>query len=126
MLYDRSLLLLVYKKVIYLVIDSFTTFLIIVMFGCHTLTSFRGTSPQGEAWYTLFVHVCNIPSANSVYLAPPSKEMPRDEASHTYDVVVIDCLVTLLQEPGRIWPGKKMPGRMGGKRVTVPSLKVLL
>jgi len=31
----------------------------------------------------------------------------------------------LLQDPGRIWPGKKMPGRMGGKRVTVPSLKVL-
>ena len=81
---------------------------------------------QGEIWYTLFVHVCNIPSANSVYLAPPPKEMPRDEASHTYDVVVIDRLVTLLQEPGRIWPGKKMPGRMGGKRVTVPSLKVLL
>jgi len=22
------------------------------------------------------------------------------------------------QDPGRIWPGKRMPGRMGGKRVT--------
>jgi large subunit ribosomal protein L3 len=28
------------------------------------------------------------------------------------------------QDPGRIWPGKRMPGRMGGKRVTTPSLKV--
>ena len=28
------------------------------------------------------------------------------------------------QDPGRIWPGKKMPGRMGGKRVTTQSLKV--
>ena len=23
-----------------------------------------------------------------------------------------------------MWPGKRMPGRMGGKRVTTPSLKV--
>jgi large subunit ribosomal protein L3 len=29
------------------------------------------------------------------------------------------------QDPGRIWPGKRMPGRMGGKRVTTPSLKVV-
>ena len=28
------------------------------------------------------------------------------------------------QDPGRIWPGKKMPGRMGGKRVTTQNLKV--
>jgi ribosomal protein L3 len=28
------------------------------------------------------------------------------------------------QDPGRIWPGKRMPGRMGGKRVTTPSLQV--
>ena len=28
------------------------------------------------------------------------------------------------QDPGRIWPGKKMPGRMGGKRVTTKKLKV--
>ena len=27
-------------------------------------------------------------------------------------------------DPGRIWPGKRMPGRMGCKRRTVPSLKV--
>ena len=30
------------------------------------------------------------------------------------------------QDPGRIWPGKKMPGRMGGKRVTTQSLKVYM
>jgi large subunit ribosomal protein L3 len=29
------------------------------------------------------------------------------------------------QDPGRIWPGKRMPGRMGGKRVTTPSLQVV-
>ena len=28
------------------------------------------------------------------------------------------------QDPGRIWPGKKMAGRMGGKRVTTQNLKV--
>lgn len=28
------------------------------------------------------------------------------------------------QDPGRIWPGKRMPGRMGGKRVTTQNLKV--
>jgi large subunit ribosomal protein L3 len=27
-------------------------------------------------------------------------------------------------DPGRIWPGKKMPGRMGGKRATTQSLLV--
>ncbi len=30
------------------------------------------------------------------------------------------------QDPGRIWPGKKMPGRMGGKRATQQCLKVTL
>ncbi|KAF8636702.1 hypothetical protein AX17_003506 [Amanita inopinata Kibby_2008] len=29
------------------------------------------------------------------------------------------------QDPGRIWPGKKMAGRMGNKRVTVQNLPVL-
>jgi large subunit ribosomal protein L3 len=29
------------------------------------------------------------------------------------------------QDPGRIWPGKRMPGRMGGKRVTTPNLQVV-
>ena len=28
------------------------------------------------------------------------------------------------QEPGRIWPGKKMPGRMGGKMKPVQNLQV--
>lgn len=28
-------------------------------------------------------------------------------------------------DPGRVYPGKKMPGRMGGKRVTVKGLKVM-
>jgi len=28
-------------------------------------------------------------------------------------------------DPGRVWPGKKMAGRMGGKRVTVKGLKVV-
>jgi len=28
------------------------------------------------------------------------------------------------QDPGKVWKGKKMPGRMGGKRVTVQSLMV--
>ncbi len=28
------------------------------------------------------------------------------------------------QDPGRIWPGKKMPGRMGGKKSTQQCLKV--
>ncbi|KAG5653835.1 hypothetical protein H0H81_010108 [Sphagnurus paluster] len=29
------------------------------------------------------------------------------------------------QDPGRIWPGKKMAGRMGGKRITVQNLHVV-
>ncbi|KAH9981074.1 mitochondrial 50S ribosomal protein L3 [Lactifluus volemus] len=29
------------------------------------------------------------------------------------------------QDPGRIWPGKKMAGRMGGKRVTTQNLHVV-
>ena len=29
------------------------------------------------------------------------------------------------QDPGRVWKGKKMPGRMGGDRITVMNLKVL-
>ncbi|KAL5532666.1 hypothetical protein ACEPAF_4440 [Sanghuangporus sanghuang] len=29
------------------------------------------------------------------------------------------------QDPGRVWPGKKMPGRMGGKRVTQQNLEVI-
>ena len=28
-------------------------------------------------------------------------------------------------DPGRVWPGKKMAGRMGGKRVTVKGLEVV-
>ena len=28
------------------------------------------------------------------------------------------------QDPGRVWPGKKMPGRMGGKNVTVEKCKI--
>lgn len=28
------------------------------------------------------------------------------------------------QDPGRIWPGKRMAGRMGGKRTTAQCLKV--
>ena len=28
------------------------------------------------------------------------------------------------QDPGKVWPGKKMPGRMGGKRVTTQALLV--
>jgi len=28
-------------------------------------------------------------------------------------------------DPGRVYPGKKMPGRMGGKRTTVKGLKVV-
>lgn len=28
------------------------------------------------------------------------------------------------QDPGRIWPGKRMPGRMGGVRVTSQCRKV--
>lgn len=27
--------------------------------------------------------------------------------------------------PGRVYPGKKMPGRLGGKTVTVLNLKIL-
>ncbi|KAF7973396.1 hypothetical protein HWV62_15180 [Athelia sp. TMB] len=29
------------------------------------------------------------------------------------------------QDPGRIWPGKKMAGRMGGKRITTQNLSVI-
>ncbi|TFY82668.1 hypothetical protein EWM64_g1344 [Hericium alpestre] len=29
------------------------------------------------------------------------------------------------QDPGRIWPGKKMAGRMGGKRITTQNLAVI-
>ena len=29
------------------------------------------------------------------------------------------------QDPGRVWPGKKMPGRMGGKRITSQNLEVV-
>lgn len=29
------------------------------------------------------------------------------------------------QDPGRIWPGKKMAGRMGGERITVQNLEVI-
>jgi large subunit ribosomal protein L3 len=29
------------------------------------------------------------------------------------------------QDPGRIWPGKKMAGRMGGKRITTQNLHVV-
>ncbi|MBN2004920.1 MAG: 50S ribosomal protein L3 [Anaerolineae bacterium] len=28
--------------------------------------------------------------------------------------------------PGRVWKGKKMPGRMGGKRITIQNLEVVL
>ncbi len=28
-------------------------------------------------------------------------------------------------DPGRVFPGKKMPGRMGGKRTTVKGLKIV-
>ena len=29
-----------------------------------------------------------------------------------------------LQDPGRVWPGKRMAGRMGATRVTISSLLV--
>lgn len=28
-------------------------------------------------------------------------------------------------DPGRVWPGKKMPGRMGGKRATFRGMEVV-
>ncbi|MFW6110067.1 MAG: 50S ribosomal protein L3 [Patescibacteria group bacterium] len=28
-------------------------------------------------------------------------------------------------DPARVWPGKKMPGRMGGRRVTIKGLQVM-
>jgi large subunit ribosomal protein L3 len=31
----------------------------------------------------------------------------------------------LLQDPGRVWPGKKMAGRMGNKRITTQNLAVV-
>src|ERR1700722_18238581 len=31
----------------------------------------------------------------------------------------------LSQDPGRIWPGKKMAGRLGGERTTVQNLAVV-
>ncbi|KAI0699685.1 mitochondrial 50S ribosomal protein L3 [Cytidiella melzeri] len=34
-------------------------------------------------------------------------------------------LFTRLQDPGRVWPGKKMAGRMGGKRITTQNLTVV-
>jgi large subunit ribosomal protein L3 len=30
-----------------------------------------------------------------------------------------------MQDPGKVWRGKKMPGRMGGKTRTVQNLKVV-
>ena len=30
------------------------------------------------------------------------------------------------QDPGRVWPGKRMAGRMGGKKVTTKCLEVSL
>lgn len=30
-----------------------------------------------------------------------------------------------MQDPGRVWPGKKMAGRMGGKRITAQNLVVV-
>jgi large subunit ribosomal protein L3 len=30
-----------------------------------------------------------------------------------------------VQDPGRVWPGKKMAGRMGNKRITVQNLAVV-
>ena len=30
-----------------------------------------------------------------------------------------------LQDPGRVWPGKKMAGRMGGDRTTAQNLEVV-
>jgi ribosomal protein L3 len=32
--------------------------------------------------------------------------------------------VCVSQDPGRVWKGKKMPGHMGLKRVTMDGLKV--
>ncbi|KAG7092559.1 hypothetical protein E1B28_008908 [Marasmius oreades] len=29
------------------------------------------------------------------------------------------------QDPGRVWPGKKMPGRLGGERITTQNLAVI-
>lgn len=32
---------------------------------------------------------------------------------------------TLVQDPGRVWPGKKMAGHLGNERVTTQNLRVL-
>jgi large subunit ribosomal protein L3 len=36
--------------------------------------------------------------------------------------VFTDCIP---QDPGRVWPGKKMAGRLGGERITVQNLPVV-
>ncbi|KAK7054774.1 hypothetical protein VNI00_003237 [Paramarasmius palmivorus] len=43
-------------------------------------------------------------------------------ASHgvSYHIVLL-----VLLDPGRVWPGKKMPGRLGGERITTQNLPVL-
>ena len=33
-------------------------------------------------------------------------------------------IIQLSKDPGRIWPGKRMPGRMGGKTTNTLNLKV--
>ena len=37
---------------------------------------------------------------------------------------VISLIIKLPKDPGRIWPGKRMPGRMGGKTTNTLNLKV--
>lgn len=33
-------------------------------------------------------------------------------------------VIVYFKDPGRVWPGKRMPGRMGGKTTNTLSLKV--
>ena len=39
-------------------------------------------------------------------------------------VISLSAASTAFQDPGRIWPGKKMPGHMGGNNCTLFALKV--
>jgi large subunit ribosomal protein L3 len=51
--------------------------------------------------------------------------MGQHQVLFLLDVTRVQCVEYFLQDPGRIWPGKKMAGRMGGERITVQNLPVV-